>query len=73
MNNPDKISAVVITYNEEKNIGRCLESLMETVDEIVVVDSYSSDATGEICKEKGVDFIQHPFEGHIEQKNYALS
>jgi glycosyltransferase involved in cell wall biosynthesis len=73
MNNPNKISAVVITYNEENNIGRCLESLMETVDEIVVVDSYSSDATGEICKEKGVDFIQHPFEGHIEQKNYALS
>jgi len=52
MNNPDKISAVVITYNEENNIGRCLESLMDTVDEIVVVDSYSSDATGEICKGK---------------------
>jgi len=68
-----KISAVVITYNEENNISRCLESLMDTVDEIIVVDSYSSDATGEICKEKGVEFIQHPFEGHIEQKNYALS
>jgi len=73
MANPVKISAVVITYNEENNIGRCLESLMDTVDQIVVVDSYSSDATGAICKEKGVDFIQHPFEGHIEQKNYALS
>ena len=73
MNNPVKISAVVITYNEENNLGRCLESLMDTVDEIVVVDSYSSDATGEICREKGVNFLQHPFEGHIEQKNYALS
>ena len=73
MKNPVKLSAVVITYNEENNIGRCLESLMDTVDEIVVVDSYSTDATGEICKEKGVTFIQHPFEGHIEQKNYALS
>jgi len=73
MEKPVKISAVVITYNEENNIGRCLESLMDTVDEIIVVDSYSTDATGEICKEKGVDFIQHPFEGHIEQKNYALS
>jgi glycosyltransferase involved in cell wall biosynthesis len=73
MEKPVKISAVVITYNEEKNIGRCLESLMDTVDEIIVVDSYSTDATGEICKEKGVNFIQHPFEGHIEQKNYALS
>jgi len=73
MKNPVKISAVVITYNEENNIGRCLESIMDTVDEIVVVDSYSTDATGEICKEKGVVFLQHSFEGHIEQKNYALS
>ena len=73
MDNPVKISAVVITYNEENNIRRCLASLMETVDEITVVDSYSSDATAEICEEKGVDFIRHPFEGHIEQKNYALS
>ena len=73
MQNPVKISAVVITFNEENNISRCLDSLNETVDEIIVVDSYSSDATGEICKEKGVQFIQHPFEGHIEQKNYALS
>jgi glycosyltransferase involved in cell wall biosynthesis len=73
MKNPVKLSAVVITYNEEDNIGRCLESLMDTVDEIVVVDSYSSDGTGEICKEKGVIFRQHPFEGHIEQKNFALS
>ena len=73
MEKPVKISAVVITYNEENNIGRCLESIMDTVDEIVVVDSYSTDATGEICKEKGVIFLQHSFEGHIEQKNYALS
>jgi glycosyltransferase involved in cell wall biosynthesis len=73
MKNPVNISAVVITFNEENNIGRCLESLTGTVDEIIVVDSYSSDATGEICKESGVEFIQHPFEGHIEQKNYALA
>ncbi len=73
MKNPVKISAVIITYNEEKNIGRCLESLAGTVDEIIVVDSYSTDATGEICKAQGAAFVQHPFEGHIEQKNYALS
>ena len=68
-----KISAVIITYNEEDNIGRCLDSVRETADEIVVVDSFSSDATAEVCKSRGVEFIQHPFEGHIEQKNYALS
>ena len=70
---PLKISAVIITYNEENNIERCLESLADTVDEVVVVDSFSSDRTAEICKSKGVGFIQHSFEGHIEQKNYALS
>jgi len=73
MNSSLKISAVIITYNEEDNIGRCLESLKQTADEIVVVDSHSSDRTAEICKIQGVEFIQHPFEGHIEQKNYALS
>ena len=70
---PLKISAVIITYNEEANIERCLESLADTVDEVVVVDSFSSDRTGEICKSKEVEFIQHPFEGHIQQKNFALS
>lgn len=70
---PIKLSAVIITYNEEDNIERCLESLEKTADEILVVDSFSSDRTAEICKSKGVEFIQHSFEGHIEQKNYALS
>jgi len=70
---PLKISAVIITYNEEANIERCLESLEGTADEVLVVDSFSTDRTADICKSKGVDFIQHPFEGHIEQKNYALS
>ena len=70
---PLKISAVIITYNEEANIERCLESLEGTADEVLVVDSFSTDRTADICKSKGVDFIQHPFKGHIEQKNYALS
>lgn len=73
MKNPVKISAVVITYNEENNIERCLESLKEVADEAVVVDSFSSDRTEEICQNKGAHFIQHRFEGHIEQKNYAVS
>ena len=66
-----KISAVVITFNEEKNIKRCLDSLVDVVDEIVVVDSFSTDKTKEICNEIGVKFIEHEFEGHIEQKNWA--
>lgn len=67
------ISAVVITYNEERNIRRCLESVQDIADEIVVVDSYSTDQTEPICREMGAVFLQHPFEGHIEQKNYALA
>jgi glycosyltransferase involved in cell wall biosynthesis len=68
-----KISAVVITFNEEKNIGRCLDSVKGVADEIVVVDSYSTDNTAKICRSQEILFLQHAFEGHIEQKNYAVS
>ncbi len=68
-----RLSSVIITFNEERNIGRCLDSLSGIADEIVVVDSGSTDKTGEICKKYGVKFVHHPFEGHIEQKNYAIT
>ena len=68
-----KISVVVITYNEEKNIGRCLESVKDIADDIVVVDSFSTDSTEEICKKHNARFIKHAFEGHIQQKNYAIT
>jgi len=67
-----QISAVIITYNEERNIGRCLDSLSDLVDEIVVVDSYSSDRTEEICRSYNATFIKHKFTGHIQQKNWAI-
>lgn len=73
MSNPVKISGVVITYNEERNIERCLESLHGICDEIVVVDSFSTDRTKEICEQFAVRFIENPFAGHIEQKNYAMN
>ena len=68
-----QLSAVIITHNEEKNIGRCLESVKGVVDEMVVVDSYSTDRTREICEELGARFIQHTFHGHIQQKNWAIA
>ena len=68
-----KLSAVIITFNEERNIGRCIDSVKDVCDEVLVVDSFSQDKTAMICAEKGARFIQHPFEGHIEQKNYAVS
>lgn len=68
-----QLSVVIITFNEEANIGRCLDSVKEIADDIVVVDSFSTDRTEEICKAKGVRFIQHAFDGHIEQKTWAVT
>jgi glycosyltransferase involved in cell wall biosynthesis len=68
-----KISVVIITFNEEKNIGRCLNSVKDIADEIVVVDSFSTDQTEMICREFGVKFIQKEFLGYVEQKHFANS
>jgi len=68
-----KLSIVIITFNEERNIGRCLESVKDVADEIVVVDSLSTDRTRVICESYSVKFIEHVFEGHIKQKNFAIS
>jgi len=67
------LSVVIITYNEEKNIGRCLDSVKEIVDEVVVVDSLSTDRTQEICREKGTRVIEQAFLGYTQQKNFALT
>jgi len=66
------LSIVIITYNEEKNIQRCLDSVRAFADEIVVVDSFSTDNTKKICQDYGVRFIEQSFLGYIEQKNFAL-
>lgn len=68
-----KLSAVIITFNEEKNIERCLLSLKEVADEIVVLDSFSTDNTRQICEKHNVKFFQHKFDGHIQQKNRAIT
>lgn len=68
-----KLSVVIITFNEEKNIERCLKSVFDVADEIVVVDSFSTDKTKEICLAHGVKFVEHKFEGHIQQKNFAIT
>jgi len=69
----ESLSVVIITFNEEKNIGRCLESVKDVADEIVVVDSFSTDRTTAICLEHHARVIQHPFDGYIEQKNFAIT
>ena len=67
-----KISFVIIAFNEEQKIKQCIESAASVVDEILVVDSFSTDKTVEISKSLGARVIQNPFEGHIQQKNFAL-
>jgi glycosyltransferase involved in cell wall biosynthesis len=65
-----KITATIITYNEERNIARAMESL-RCCDEIVVVDSGSSDRTAEIAQKLGARVIESPWGGYAHQKNYA--
>jgi glycosyltransferase involved in cell wall biosynthesis len=66
------LSAVIITLNEEANIGRCIDSLWYVADEIIVLDSFSSDDTVSIAKERGAIVKQEVFTGYKEQKNRAL-
>ncbi len=74
MKNRPTLSAAVITYNEAENIRDCLSSVVDFVDEIVVLDSFSTDDTEQICREfETVRFHQHPFDGHIQQKNRAMA
>ncbi|MDR0566149.1 MAG: glycosyltransferase family 2 protein [Prevotellaceae bacterium] len=65
------ISAVIITFNEEKNIARCLQSLQGAADEVIVVDSGSTDRTEEICRQHGVKPIYQKWLGYGAQKNFA--
>lgn len=65
------LSVVVITKNEEKNIERCLKSVQPVADETLVVDSFSTDRTPEICQNFGVHFIQTKWKGYAATKNFA--
>jgi glycosyltransferase involved in cell wall biosynthesis len=67
-----KLTVVIITLNEERNIARCLESVRRVADEILVVDSLSTDRTRDICGIYGARFIEQKFLGYVEQKNFAL-
>ena len=68
------ISVAIITYNEERNLADCIRSCEALADEIVVLDSFSTDRTEEVARGfPGVRFERHAFDGHVEQKNRALS
>ncbi len=67
-----KLSVVIITFNETENIARCISSARELADEIIVLDSFSSDSTAEIARSMGARVEQAKFRGYIAQKNAAI-
>ncbi len=67
-----KISACLIVLNEAHNLPRCLDSLVGIADEVVVVDSASTDGTVEICLERGARVVQRDWHGYVAQKNFAI-
>jgi glycosyltransferase involved in cell wall biosynthesis len=66
------LSVVIITYNEELNIRRCIESAKAVADEIIVLDSFSTDRTVAIARDLGAIIHQEKFRGYIGQKNFAM-
>ena len=68
-----KFSVAIITFNEEKNIKDCINSVYELADEIIILDSNSTDNTALIAKSFAkVSYFNQDFKGHIEQKNDAI-
>jgi glycosyltransferase involved in cell wall biosynthesis len=67
------ISIIILTYNEERNIVACLDSLGDHFSEIFVVDSGSTDNTLEIANKYAVNIVQHPFENYSKQRNWAFN
>jgi glycosyltransferase involved in cell wall biosynthesis len=68
-----KISLCIITLNEEQNLPRCLRSAADLVDQIVIIDSGSTDSTPLIAGDFNARFIHQPWLGYVGQKNFALS
>jgi glycosyltransferase involved in cell wall biosynthesis len=69
----NKLSVAIITYNEERNIARCIKSVIDFASEIIVMDSGSTDETVNIAKSLGAKVYHQPFLGHIQQKNLVLT
>src|SRR5690606_19771879 len=66
------ISAIVLTYNEELHLDRCLKSLQEIGAKIFIVDSYSTDNTEEIAKKYGASFLQNKWKNYATQFNWGI-
>lgn len=68
MKNRLPLSVVLISFNEEENIGRTLEAVKDTASEIIVVDSDSTDSTAEIAESYGAKVFKEDWKGHVAQR-----
>ncbi|MEM8637319.1 MAG: glycosyltransferase family 2 protein [Cyanobacteria bacterium P01_G01_bin.54] len=66
------LSVYILTYNEETEIAACLESVVGLCEDVIIVDSYSSDRTVEIAQQYPVQIFQHGFESHGQQRTWML-
>lgn len=66
------LSVLILTYNEEQHIERCIRSLLTFADEIFIIDSFSTDKTREIAKSLGAKIYQNPWKNHATQFNWGL-
>lgn len=67
------VTVIILTYNEEPNLPQALRSLAGWAEQVIVLDSYSTDRTVEIAKEFGCEVYQQPFEDYARQRNHALT
>jgi len=66
------ISVIILTHNDDVQIGACLESVARLSDDVVVVDSFSNDRTAAICIAHGAQFVQHEFVNQVAQEGRRL-
>ncbi len=67
-----QLSVCVITFNEEANLERCLRSVKGLADELIIVDSNSTDRTRDLAASAGARVVEQEFLGHVKQKQFAL-
>ena len=66
------LTVIILTKNEEKNIEKCIRSLKDLPRRVVMIDSGSTDSTADLARALGAEVVEHPFESHAAQFNWAL-
>ncbi len=67
------ITVIILTFNEQKNIVDCIESILPHFNQILVVDSFSTDKTLSILDKYGIKYLQNPFTNYAQQRNWAFA